>query len=266
MLLSDAQSAYDKHVKGSSDGNERKAWSKLRSSKALESRLKDAGYELRVMTRQEAAAFTRPEGQESSQEELQLSQPGAAAAAAGASGGGGRVHRGSWRAAAGSDNAFMIMNRRWKGGPDDDQPAAGAAVVNIMDGGLPSTDGAFLSNQLAGMFGHLGGHFHTYNDDQFLYVGGALAKLVYYLKLERDRDRNPAAVADEAMEYRPQPALQVSIQRRRMQRPSKRVRGDKSDAQQHCKGGSAVVACSLLISVSCACVCCCCCVQRSAEC
>lgn len=76
MLLSDAQSAYDAHLKASNDGTERKAWMRLRNSKLLEMRLKEAGYLLRVMTKQEAAAFARPEGQEPSQEELQLSQPG----------------------------------------------------------------------------------------------------------------------------------------------------------------------------------------------
>lgn len=223
MLLSDAQSAYDAHLKGSSDGTERKAWARLRNSKLLETRLKEAGYVLRVMTRQEAAAFLRPEGQE----EQQLSQPGAAAAAA-AGESDARAQRGAGRSAAhssGSDNAFMILNRRWKGRPDEaEQPSAGVAVANIMDGGLPSTDGAFLSKQLAAMFAYLGGHFNTWNDEKFPYVGGALSKLVYYLHAERKRDINPAAAAgaDEQLDYRPQPQLQVSIPPR--ERAPKRAR------------------------------------------
>ena len=230
LLLSDAQRAYDAHLKNYNDGTEKRAWTKLRSSKLLETRLKEAGYELRVMGKLEAIQFNQTaaantaEGDEQQEEQNFLSQPGAAAAATAPSARGGR---GNWRGSnAGGESAFLILHRRWRvhGSGIDDQPSAAAAVANVMDGALPSTDGAFISKQLAGMFSFLGGHFNTWNDAEFPFLGGALAKLVYYLQEERKRDLNPAAAAaDEALEYRPRPAVHVQIEAAAPVR--KRVRG-----------------------------------------
>lgn len=203
-MLTDAQKAYDAHLKCHSDGNEKRAWHKLRSSKLLETRLREANYELRVMGKNEAARMEqRAEGVEEQAQELQQSQPGAAAAAAASSSARGR-----------GESAFLILHRRWTLRSDAEQAAVVPRAVNIMDGGLPSTDGAFISRQLTAMFGALNGHFTTWNDEQFRNVGGALSKLVYWLGVERKRDLNPAAVGEkEAAEYRPPAPLQVNIPR-----------------------------------------------------
>lgn len=201
-MLSDAQKAYDAHLKCHSDGNEKRAWNKLRNSKLLETRLKEANYELRVMGKHEAARMEQhADGVEG--QELQQSQPGAAVVAASSSSARGR-----------SESAFLILHRRWTLRSDAEQAAVVSRAVNIMDGGLPSTDGAFITRQLTAMFGALNGHFTTWNDEQFRNVGGALSKLVYWLGVERKRDLNPAAVGEqEAEEYRPPPPLQVNIPR-----------------------------------------------------
>jgi hypothetical protein len=223
ILLSDAQKAYDAHLKCHNDGNEKRAWNKLRNSKLLETRLKEANYELRVMGKYEAAKMDkRAEGVEEQQE--LLSQPGAAAAAAS-----------SPVAARGrGESAFLILRRRWALRSDAaEQAAAVSRAANIMDGGLPSTDGAFITRQLAAMFGALRGNFTTWNDEQFPNVGGALSKLVYWLALERKRDLNPAAVGEkEAEEYRPPPPLQINIPRRERAPRKKAKRSDTSHLQQ----------------------------------
>lgn len=213
VLLYDAQKAYDLHLKHNNDGTEKRAWNKLRNSKTLVDQLKHANYELRVMSKLEAARFARPEGAEPTAEEMQLSQAGAAAAAAAAGHEtGGRNNRAGRSAAGASDSAFIIVGRKWSMPSDEEQPAAAAAVANIMDGGLPSTDGEFLSKQLAAMFARLNGHYTTFNDDKFTFVGGALSKLIYWIGAEKQRDHNPAAApVDQALEYRPQPQLQVAI-------------------------------------------------------
>jgi hypothetical protein len=219
VLLADAQKAYDLHLKHNNDGTEKRAWSKLRSSKSLVDQLKHANYELRVMSKLEAARFARPAGAEPTEEEAHLSQAGAAE-------GGGRGSRAGRSAGGASDSAFIIVGRKWSMPSDEEQPAAAAAVANIMDGGLPSTDGEFLAKQLAAMFLHLKGHFSTFNDDKFPFVGGALSKLVFWLGAEKQRDLNPAAApADHALQYRPQPQLQVAIHAEPCVPPSrKRVR------------------------------------------
>ncbi len=222
ILLSDAQRAYDTHLKSHNDGTEKRAWNKLRNSKLLETRLKEANYELRVMGKYEAARMEqRAEGAEEPPE-LQLSQPGAAAAATSS------AVRGR-----GGESAFMILHRRWSPRGSEEQAAAVSRAVNIMEGGLPSTDGAYISRQLDAMFIALGGQFTTWNDEQFRNVGGALSKLVYWLGVERKRDLNPAAAAvdeQEVEEYRPQPVMQVNIPRREAAR--KKARQSVSHAAQ----------------------------------
>jgi hypothetical protein len=209
VCLSDAYDAYGKHVK--SDSGEKKAFDKTRGTKLLETRLKEAGYKLRVLRKGEQAAF------EQAALEEQIGGYGAAAGAAARAAGGGARKRGG-AAGVGGESVVLIADRRWlpvvHGGDESAAAAAAPRPVSIMGGGLPRTDGAALTSQLAKMFSALGGRFTTHNDEQDKHAGGALVNLVFWLGQQRLRDRNPAAVADADMEeYRAPPQVQITIQR-----------------------------------------------------
>ena len=211
MFLSDAIDAYTKHVK-SADKQERTAWDKVKGGgKLLLVQLKEAGYKTEVTDHTaQASGGGGASGAAASAAEQEPFSPTRARRAPGSGG-----NRSGGIAA--EISVTVLLDRKWLR-----LSAAQPRKVAIMEGGLPPTDGKHLTRMVASMFAALGGNFTTFNSLATPNVGGALVKLVYWLNLERKRDLNPSANADDAKEqaeYRPPPNLQVSIERDRRARP-----------------------------------------------
>lgn len=241
IVLSDAYSVYGQHLKRQNDSSEKRAFEKTRGTKTLEARLKEAGYELRALRRGEQTAFEQ--AARADEHALHDEQPGAPA---GGGPGSARGRRGGAAVAGGGGGEAVVLlaNRRWLPVVSDEPAAAAAAAaaagprpVSVMGGGLPRTDGASLSAQLASMLAALGGRFTTHNSAEDPYAGGALVKLVFWFGQQRLRDRNPAAVNDTDMEeYRPPPAMQINIQKEAQQRKKPRLQpqGEQRSVHKRC--------------------------------
>lgn len=216
VYLSDAQDAYNKRLRHQKDKQEREAWAKLRGTKALESLLREAGYSLQVvgakslalMEQHRAAGRAMPFDCDD-----EMEQPGAAAASPPAAAAGLGNPSPSRRRGGAGTSSYLLRNRRWL--HDSEWNPSHPRVGSIMEGGLPRTDAALLTRQLAAMMAALKGRYMTWHRaGEPALLGGDIAKLVWWLQHERDRDRNPAAAPAEeprAEEYRPQPQLQVTI-------------------------------------------------------
>jgi len=263
IQLSDAYHAYGQHLKRQNDSSEKRAFEKTRGTKVLETRLKEAGYELRALRKGEQVAFDAARGEQTTADPSFLDeQPGAAAAAGPLS-----RRRGGPMAGGGGEATILLANRRWLPVVAEESGASAAAAshprpVAIMGGGLPRTNGPSLTKQLDSMLSALGGRFTTHNSAEDRFAGGALVKLVFWFGQQRQRDRNPAAVPDADMEeYRPPPPMQIHIQKEAPMRKRAREQPAPWSVLWHSFSvcaRCAVFSCSfcvwLLLSICCVCV------------